>query len=237
MTNLSLKLLKESTGQLKSELEAVIKIRDYRMQQEMTEDNKFSIDLLNTAIDDLKKQIAYKETLPTMTIEQARLHLNDVNRVLYRTREDKKDKSNDRKTIELQPLKLKAQEMEMKIDREVNAEFFERLREAEENVETAKKEIDKIMLIENSNQWLPEGTIVEQWETGRWNNIRQVTKTGIVALYNHQELRLPRYRDISVGDIIVIHLKKDGTQGKTFDRIQKHFAGSDYYTKGWEAKK
>lgn len=172
-----------------------------------------------------------------MNIEQAKSHLNDVNRLLYRIREDKKDRSNDRKKTEIFPQREKLNELERQVDREVNDEFFERIRFAEEEVENAKKQIDSLMLVENKNQWLPEGTIVEQWETGRWNNIRRVTKTGIVALYNHQELKLPRYRDISVGDIIVIHLKKDGTQGKMFDRIQRHFAGSDYYTKGWEAKK
>lgn len=172
-----------------------------------------------------------------MTLDEAKQIQHDAYVALADIRTERKDKFIARKKVELEPLKEQLDALERKIDNEVRDEYIDRIEAAEAKSKEAQALVDELTLQNNKNEWLPEGTIVEQWETGRWSNTTKLKRKGVVALYNHQELKLPTYGGLNVGDIIVIHLKKDGTHGKLFDRIQKQWNDEGFYTKGWQLEK
>jgi len=79
------------------------------------------------------------------------------------------------------------------------------------------------------NLWHPVGTILNKWETGRWNNIYRVVQKGIVQIYDGtQDIKDRRYNRAVIGDIIVVYLKKDGKPGKLYDRISRYDKLNDY---------
>jgi hypothetical protein len=94
-----------------------------------------------------------------------------------------------------------------------------------------KTEIETILddfKIEEANElWYAKGTVVTLWKSGGSIFRKEVKRTdlkGVVEIYDgtQQMPSIPEWKLPKKGDILVRHIKKDGTLGLKFDQISEY---------------
>jgi len=133
------------------------------------------------------------------------------------------------------PLITEANRVKAEINSEITNKYNEAFDFLNKELTSAKELLDSNR-IDNANQlWYPKGTTVYLWEyiydskVGE-KVIKRTTKTGVVHIYDgtQQLASVNSYSLPKIGDVIVIHNKKDGPQGLKFDIVSEYGVVKSY---------
>ena len=125
------------------------------------------------------------------------------------------------------PLMKQIEQINANIDSVVFNKYKDILHELHQENIQVKAIVDGFRIDEANDLWYPKGTIVYLWATpslySSKKGYQKTTTKGIVQIYDGtQNLgAIPRWKFPKKGDIIVLHLKKDGSVGLKFDLISE----------------
>lgn len=128
----------------------------------------------------------------------------------------------------VEPLLEQAKQVRLNIDNLIYNKYKDILSELHKEKNQIKTIVDNFKIEDAGDLWYAKGTIVSLWKMpSGWSSAKKYEKTtlkGIVDIYDGtQELpSIPTWRLPKKGDVIVRHLKKDGTIGLKLDRMSEN---------------
>ena len=134
----------------------------------------------------------------------------------------------------VEPLLAQVEQIKISIDNLTHNKYKDRLSELNQEKVKVKKVVDEFKIKDANSLWYPKGTIVYLWEYTRTYPKHTWVKTqlkGIVDVYDGtQDLgSIPSWKFPKKGDLIVRHIKKDGSVGLKFDQISEYGALKGYF--------
>lgn len=137
------------------------------------------------------------------------------------------------------PLIEQAKQLKIQIELDVFAKYKGEIDALNQELENIKPIVNQYTIQDAKDLWYKEGTIVWLWERegSMWSSNRTIKKTnknGTVVIYDGTQnlANVPSYSMPSIGDVIVIINKKDGTLGLKFETITKYGEVKNY-TSHW----
>ena len=134
----------------------------------------------------------------------------------------------------VEPLLKQVEQIKTNIDNVVYNKYKDTLSELHKEKLEVKAIVDSFKIEEANDLWYTKGTIVYLWKAkSSWSRVetKKTELKGVVDIYDGtQEMpstelwRLPKK-----GDIIVRHLKKDGSVGLRFDKISDYGQLKKYF--------
>lgn len=160
------------------------------------------------------------------------LELRNIENEIFNLKGEKTKEIEMLETERYWPLIEQSKKVRNKINEEVSDKYqqdFTLLYQKKTELTTA---IETIKINEAANLWHPAGTIVTLWQSRYGGSPRKSDQTGIVQIYDGtQEIpaNIHHYNAPKKGDVVVFHIKKDGTMGMKFDIIAEYGNIKHYY--------
>ena len=157
--------------------------------------------------------------------------LSKLHSQMYAIEREKNNETNQRIEEEVEPLRNKARSLEYEIKTELSNKYKSEIQEVSNQIIDIKGKLDLIRIEEAKTLWHPIGTKLEEWgyDSGWSNRTKHKTgKVGVLEIYQDQDLKLPTYGKPKIGDLIIIHLKKDGTMGKLYTETHSQWTKDNW---------
>ena len=136
----------------------------------------------------------------------------------------------------VEPLLDKAKRLKYEIENSLYNEYKDILSELNKERTDIKAIIDSFKIKEANDLWYAKGTIVTLWEKSNQyrsrGNFEKTNSKGMVDIYDGSQDfggNISSWKFPKNGDIIVRHLKKDGSIGLRFDQISEYGTLKNYF--------
>lgn len=135
----------------------------------------------------------------------------------------------------VEPLLEQASQMKVEINTAVHNKYKDVLSQLHKERLEVKEVVDNFKIEEANDLWYVKGTIVYLWEKESSWYAKEKKNTGlkgVVDVYDGTQTMsasISKYSLPKKGDIIVKHLKKDGSVGLKFDQISEYGVVKNYF--------